>query len=126
MGMTSVTNDELQNGLKDLAHKLEMHELACANNNEVVRGKLEALHDCQSKLTGTLDNLNKTAWQAVATIALPIVGMFMWFYLQVWPVQQQSEQERHALIQNQYTAEDAAKDRAALNRQLAEIRRSMK
>ena len=82
-------------------------------NEFIVRlSQLELGH---SAIIKRLDDLNSTAWKMVAAIALPIFGLFAWFFVQVWPVHSQPDtgaQDRAALIQHQYTAQDAAQDRA--------------
>ena len=81
-------------------------------NEFIVRlSQLELGH---SAIIKRLDDLNSTAWKMVAAIALPIFGLFAWFFVQVWPVHGQpaSVQDVTQATHDRYTAQDAAQDRA--------------
>ena len=76
--------------------------------------RLSQLELGHSAIIKRLDDLNATAWKMVAAIALPIFGLFAWFFVQVWPVHGQpaSVQDVAAASHDRYTAQDAAQDRA--------------
>ncbi len=102
--------------LHSLTARLNQHEAICMEQSKATTKALTVLETGHTAILARLDELNKTGWRIVMAVMLPLLGLFAWFFIQVWPAQGVRDagaatQQRAVIAQSQYTAQDAARDR---------------
>lgn len=88
--------------ISDMDHRLSLHENTCLEQSKANGAALLALQEGHKAILTRLDGLNAAGWRLVAAVLLPLVGLFAWLFVQVWPTHSEGA----------YTAADAARDRA--------------
>jgi len=97
-----------------VAARIDRHEAICIEQAKAVSLSLSLLQAGHVEITAKLDDLNRTAWRMVAAVALPMLGLMAWFFVQVWPTsgaRAVTQQNVATATADRYTAHDAARDR---------------
>ena len=95
--------------ISNVERQLGIHEATCLEQSKANGAALLALQKGHEVILTRLDGLNAAGWRLVAAVLLPLVGLFAWLFVQVWPTH----------TQDAYTAADAARDRAAIEQRAA-------
>jgi len=95
--------------ISEVDHRLSLHEATCLEQSKANGVALVALQDGHKVIIARLDGLNAAGWRLVGAVLLPLVGLFAWLFVQVWPTHSEGA----------YTAADAARDRAEIEARAA-------